>query len=97
MSKYLKLYHGTSFRALEMTPEERAQMRKDCNAMIDSLWNYFEPIYSAGKITNLMMPLNYHKDQRIFHNLCNALNIISSEKNGNKQYGLGDFFVTTAE
>ena len=97
MSKYPKLYHGTSFRALEMTSEERAQMRKDCNTMIDSLWNYFGPIYSSGKITNLMAPLNYYKDQRIFHNLCNALNIISSEKNGNKQYDLGDFYVTTAE
>ena len=85
MSKYPKLYHGTSFRALEMTSEERAQMRKDCNAMIDSLWDYFGAIYSSGKITNLMAPLNYYKDQRIFHNLCNALNIISSEKNGNKQ------------
>ena len=39
MSNYPKLYHGTSFRALEMTSEERAQMRKDCNAMIDSLWD----------------------------------------------------------
>ena len=97
MSKYPKLYHGTSFRALEMTSEERAQMRKDCNAMIDSLWDYFGAIYSSGKITNLMAPLNYYEDQRIFHNLCNALNIISSEKNGNKQYDLGDFYVTTAE
>ena len=72
-------------------------MRKDCNAMIDSLWDYFGAIYSSGKITNLMAPLNYYEDQRIFHNLCNALNIISSEKNGNKQYDLGDFYVTTAE
>ena len=47
MSKYPKLYHGTSFRALEMTSEERTQMRKDCNAMIDSLWGYFGPIYTA--------------------------------------------------
>ena len=97
MSKYPKLYHGTSFRALEMTSEERTQMRIDCNAMIDSLWDYFGAIYSSGKITNLMAPLNYYEDQRIFHNLCNALNIISSEKNGNKQYDLGDFYVTTAE
>ena len=97
MSKYPKLYHGTSFRALEMTSEERTQMRMDCNAMINSLWDYFGAIYSSGKITNLMAPLNYYEDQRIFHNLCNALNIISSEKNGNKQYDLGDFYVTTAE
>lgn len=97
MSKYPKLYHGTSFRALEMTAEERAQMRKDCNAMIESLCEYFMPIFSAGKITDMMVPLNYYKDQRIFHNLCNALKIISAEKNGNKQYDLGDFYVTTAE
>ena len=45
MRKYPKLYHGTSFRALEMTSEERVQMRKDCNAMIDSLWGYFGAIY----------------------------------------------------
>ena len=97
MSKYPKLYHGTSFRALEMTAEERAQMRKDCHAMIESLCEYFMPIFSAGKITDMMVPLNYYKDQRIFHNLCNALKIISAEKNGNKQYDLGDFYVTTAE
>lgn len=97
MSKYPKLYHGTSFRALEMTTEERIQMRKDCNAMIESLWQHFEPIHSAFKIYDLEPKLNSKNDPRIFINLCNALNIISAEKNGNKQYDLGDFYVTNLE
>lgn len=63
MSKYQKLYHGTSFRALEMTSDERAQMRKDCNAMIESLWQYFEPIHSAGKIYDLEPKLNTNCDK----------------------------------
>ena len=97
MSKYPKLYHGTSFRALEMTSEERTQMRKDCNAMIDSLWNYFGPIFLAGKIYDLESKLTIDNDPRLFINLGNALNITNAEKNGNKQYDLGDFYVTTAE
>ena len=97
MSKYPTLYHGTSFRALEMTAEERAQMRKDCNAMIDSLWQYFEPFHSGGKIYDLEPKLNTKNDPRIFVNLCNALNITSAEKNGNTLYDLGAFYVTTAE
>ena len=83
MSKYPKLYHGTSFRALEMTAEERTQMRKDCNAMIESLWQYFEPIHSAGKIYDLEPKLNTKNDPRIFVNFCNAINNVSAEKNGN--------------
>ena len=97
MSKYLKLYHGTSFRALEMTAEERTQMRKDCNAMIKSLWQYFEPIHSAGKIYDLEPKLNTKNDPRIFVNFCNAINNVSAEKNGNKQYDLGDFYVTNLD
>lgn len=94
MNKYPTLYHGTSFRALEMTAEERAQMRKDCNAMIDSLWQYFEPFHSAGKIYDLEPKLTIDNNPRIFINLCNALNIINAEKIGNKLYDIGDFYVT---
>lgn len=97
MSKYLKLYHGTSFRALEMTSEERAQMRKDCNAMIDSLWGYFGPIYTAGKIYDLESELTIDNDPRLFINLGNALNITNAEKIGNKLYDLGDFYVTNLD
>ena len=97
MSKYLKLYHGTSFRALEMTSEERAQMRKDCNAMIDSLWGYFGPIYTAGKIYDLQSKLTIDNDPRLFINLGNALNITNAEKIGNKLYDLGDFYVTNLD
>ena len=97
MSKYPKLYHGTSFRALEMTAEERAQMRKDCNAMIDSLWQYFEPFHSGGKIYDLEPKLTIDNNPRIFINLCNALNIINAEKIGNKLYDLGDFYVTNLD
>lgn len=97
MSKYPTLYHGTSFRALEMTAEERAQMRKDCNAMIDSLWQYFEPFHSGGKIYDLEPKLTIDNNPRIFINLCNALNIINAEKIGNKLYDLGDFYVTNLD
>lgn len=97
MSKYLKLYHGTSFRALEMTSEERVQMRKDCNAMIDSLWGYFGPIYTAGKIYDLESKLTIDNDPRLFINLGNALNITNAEKIGNKLYDLGDFYVTNLD
>ena len=97
MSKYPKLYHGTSFRALEMTSEERAQMRKDCNAMIDSLWNYFGPIFLAGKIYDLESKLTIDNDPRLFINLGNALNITNAEKIGNKLYDLGDFYVTNLD
>lgn len=97
MSKYPKLYHGTSFRALEMTAEERAQMRKDCNAMIDSLWQYFEPFHSGGKIYDLEPKLTIDNNPRIFINLCNALNIINAEKIGNKLYDIGDFYVTNLD
>ena len=97
MSKYLKLYHGTSFRALEMTAEERTQMRKDCNAMIKSLWQYFEPIHSAGKIYDLEPKLNTKNDPRIFVNFCNALNNVSAEKIGNRLYDLGDFYDTNLD
>ena len=97
MSKYPKLYHGTSFRALEMTAEERAQMRKDCNAMIDSLWQYFEPFHSGGKIYDLEPKLTIDNNPRIFINLCNALNIINAEIIGNKLYDIGDFYVTNLD
>ena len=97
MSKYPKLYHGTSFRALEMTSEERTQMRKDCNAMIDSLWNYFGPIFLAGKIYDLESKLTIDNDPRLFINLGNALNITNAEKIGNKLYDLGDFYVTNLD
>lgn len=97
MSKYPTLYHGTSFRALEMTAEERAQMRKDCNAMIDSLWQYFEPFHSGGKIYDLEPKLTIDNNPRIFINLCNALNIINAEKIGNKLYDIGDFYVTNLD
>lgn len=97
MSKYPKLYHGTSFRALEMTSEERVQMRKDCNAMIDSLWGYFWPIYTAGKIYDLQSKLTIDNDPRLFINLGNALNITNAEKIGNKLYDLGDFYVTNLD
>ncbi|WP_094379791.1 hypothetical protein [Prevotella sp. P5-92] len=97
MSKYPTLYHGTSFRTLEMTAEERAQMRKDCNAMIDSLWQYFEPFHSGGKIYDLEPKLTIDNNPRIFINLCNALNIINAEKIGNKLYDLGDFYVTNLD
>ena len=97
MSNYPKLYHGTSFRALEMTSEERTQMRKDCNAMIDSLWNYFGPIYTAGKIYDLESKLTIDNDPRLFINLGNALNITNAEKIGNKLYDLGDFYVTNLD
>lgn len=97
MSKYPKLYHGTSFRALEMTSEERVQMRKDCNAMIDSLWGYFGPIYTAGKIYDLQSKLTIDNDPRLFINLGNALNITNAEKIGNKLYDLGDFYVTNLD
>ena len=97
MSKYLKLYHGTSFRALEMTSEERIQMRKDCNAMIDSLWGYFGPIFLAGKIYDLESKLTIDNDPRLFINLGNALNITNAEKIGNKLYDLGDFYVTNLD
>ena len=97
MSKYPKLYHGTSFRALEMTAEERAQMRKDCNAMIDSLWQYFEPFHLGGKIYDLEPKLTIDNNPRIFINLCNALNIINAEKIGNKLYDIGDFYVTNLD
>ena len=97
MSNYPKLYHGTSFRALEMTSEERAQMRKDCNAMIDSLWDYFGPIYTAGKIYDLESKLTIDNDPRLFINLGNALNITKGEKIGNKLYDLGDFYVTNLD
>ena len=97
MSKYPTLYHGTSFRALEMTSEERAQMRRDCNAMIDSLWQYFEPFHSGGKIYDLEPKLTIDNNPRIFINLCNALNIINAEKIGNKLYDIGDFYVTNLD
>ena len=97
MSKYPKLYHGTSFRALEMTLEERIQMRKDCNAMIDSLWGYFGPIFLAGKIYDLESKLTIDNDPRLFINLGNALNITNAEKIGNKLYDLGDFYVTNLD
>ena len=97
MSNYPKLYHGTSFRALEMTSEERTQMRKDCNAMIDSLWNYFGPIFLAGKIYDLESKLTIDNDPRLFINLGNALNITNAEKIGNKLYDLGDFYVTNLD
>ena len=97
MSKYPKLYHGTSFRALEMTSEERTQMRKDCNSMIDSLWGYFGPIYTAGKIYDLQSKLTIDNDPRLFINLGNALNITNAEKIGNKLYDLGDFYVTNLD
>ena len=97
MSKYPKLYHGTSFRALEMTSEERVQMRKDCNSMIDSLWGYFGPIYTAGKIYDLQSKLTIDNDPRLFINLGNALNITNAEKIGNKLYDLGDFYVTNLD
>ena len=97
MSNYPKLYHGTSFRALEMTSEERTQMRKDCNAMIDSLWDYFGPIFLAGKIYDLESKLTIDNDPRLFINLGNALNITNAEKIGNKLYDLGDFYVTNLD
>ena len=97
MSNYPKLYHGTSFRALEMTLEERIQMRKDCNAMIDSLWGYFGPIFLAGKIYDLESKLTIDNDPRLFINLGNALNITNAEKIGNKLYDLGDFYVTNLD
>ena len=97
MSNYPKLYHGTSFRALEMTSEERTQMRKDCNAMIDSLWNYFGPSFLAGKIYDLESKLTIDNDPRLFINLGNALNITNAEKIGNKLYDLGDFYVTNLD
>ena len=97
MSNYPKLYHGTSFRALEMTSEERTQMRKDCNSMIDSLWGYFGPIYTAGKIYDLESKLTIDNDPRLFINLGNALNITNAEKIGNKLYDLGDFYVTNLD
>lgn len=97
MSNYPTLYHGTSFRALEMTAEERAQMRKDCNAMIDSLWQYFEPFHSGGKIYDLEPKLTIDNNPRIFINLCNALNIINAERIGNKLYDLGDLYVTNLD
>ncbi|OYP58697.1 hypothetical protein CIK99_03415 [Prevotella sp. P5-92] len=80
-----------------MTAEERAQMRKDCNAMIDSLWQYFEPFHSGGKIYDLEPKLTIDNNPRIFINLCNALNIINAEKIGNKLYDLGDFYVTNLD
>ena len=97
MSNYPKLYHGTSFRALEMTSEERTQMRKDCNAMIDSLWDYFGAIFLAGKIYDLESKLTIDNDPRLFINLGNALNITNAEKIGNKLYDLGDFYVTNLD
>ena len=65
--------------------------------MIDSLWQYFEPFHSGGKIYDLEPKLNTKNDPRIFVNLCNALNITSAEKIGNTLYDLGAFYVTTAE
>ena len=97
MSNYPKLYHGTSFRALEMTSEERTRMRKDCDAMIDALWNYFGPIFLAGKIYDLESKLTIDNDPRLFINLGNALNITNAEKIGNKLYDLGDFYVTNLD
>ena len=80
-----------------MTSEERTQMRKDCNAMIDSLWGYFGPIYTAGKIYDLQSKLTIDNDPRLFINLGNALNITNAEKIGNKLYDLGDFYVTNLD
>ena len=72
-------------------------MRKDCNAMIDSLWGYFGPIFLAGKIYDLESKLTIDNDPRLFINLGNALNITNAEKIGNKLYDLGDFYVTNLD
>ena len=90
----MKLYHGTDFRVLKMTSEEREEFRKYSEKVVDYLYPAISKMdYEKAETAQILRDV----EPNFFGNFLNALNLISGNKNGNPLYQLGSFYVTTED
>lgn len=89
-------FHGTDFRILRLSCDERSLYKADCQAVTDYLWPIFAPYWPAG-VSKLKDALD-GAGQHLAANLLTALTLYTGEKKGNEQfqYEEGCIYVTSS-
>lgn len=105
---YTTLYHGTDARIVSMSVDERKKYFLNCRNAIDNLWELYKPLFqeldsTAANQNPWRLPkreidkykdLLESKEEFLYYNLVEKLNMIDYWKQGIQQYQYGDLYLT---